>query len=239
MQRLSGLLLAGMILLVASLLTASAWQTTKRDEPHTLLAKSAHAAVEETPEYAHPNEPFQRTDDGKRYAVTIRQPDGPPRIELEQTDPLGRQGSVACSTCHSALPPNRNVRSGQDLDTFHQGMKFEHGNLTCYACHDPGGADMLRLADGSSVEYRDVMTLCSQCHGPQATAFAHGAHGGMNGFWDLSRGPQQRNNCVDCHAPHTPSFPKMLPTFKPKDRFLSAESGVSSPSGNGENHDSL
>ena len=63
------------------------------------------------------------------------------------------------------------------------------------------------------------MTLCSQCHGPQATAFEHGAHGGMNGYWDLTRGPQMKNNCIDCHDPHVPAYPKMIVGFKAKDRF--------------------
>jgi hypothetical protein len=64
-----------------------------------------------------------------------------------------------------------------------------------------------------------VMDLCGQCHGPQARDYAHGAHGGMTGYWDLSRGPRERNNCIDCHDPHAPAFPKVRPVFAPKDRF--------------------
>ena len=86
-------------------------------------------------------------------------------------------------------------------------------------------ADALRLADGTRLDFPDVMTLCAQCHGPQMTDYGHGAHGGMTGFWDKSRGPQEKLNCIDCHLPHTPQFPKMQPTFKPKDRFLSPEGG--------------
>jgi predicted CXXCH cytochrome family protein len=41
----------------------------------------------------------------------------------------------------------------------------------------------------------------------------------MNGHWDLTRGPQFKNNCVDCHDPHAPSFPKMIVGFNTKDRF--------------------
>ena len=86
---------------------------------------------------------------------------------------------------------------------------------------EPDGS--LRSADGRRIPYAEVMTLCSQCHGSQATAFAHGAHGGMTGFWDLSRGPQMKNNCIDCHDPHAPQFPKMVVEFKPRDRFLEGE----------------
>ncbi len=155
------------------------------------------------------------------FGVTIRRPPGPPRIELAGTDLQGRSGSVACSTCHAVRKPNLENVSAETLDEFHQGMTFDHGKIACYACHNPANSDSLRLADGRAVQYQDVMTLCSQCHGPQATAFAHGAHGGMNGYWDLTRGPQTKNNCVDCHDPHAPTYPKMIVGFKPKDRFNS------------------
>ena len=154
------------------------------------------------------------------FAVQIRRPTGPPLVELASGDPLGRVGQVACSTCHSVRKPNLENRDSSSLDEFHQGLKVGHGKLACYACHNPDDADSLRSADGSKISYQDVMQLCSQCHGPQATSFAHGAHGGMIGFWDLSQGPQIKNNCIDCHDPHSPSFPKMIVSFKPRDRFL-------------------
>jgi len=153
------------------------------------------------------------------FPVNVRAPSGPPRIELTGMDPQGRSGSVACSTCHAVRKPNTENVSAETLDEFHQGMTFNHGTITCYACHNPGDADSLRLANGTSVSYQNVMTLCSQCHGRQATAFSHGAHGGMSGHWDLTRGPQMKNNCIDCHDPHEPSYTKMIVGFKPKDRF--------------------
>ncbi len=169
----------------------------------------------------------QSSASGFRFATTIRRPSGPPTIELQQADPQGRRGSVACSTCHSVREPNYSTRVPADLDQFHQQMPMDHGKLACYACHHPGDADALRLADSTRVEYADVMTLCSQCHGTQARDYQHGAHGGMNGYWDLSRGPRTRNNCIDCHDPHVPKFPTMHPTFKPRDRFLEPHASVS------------
>ncbi|QDV62535.1 cytochrome c3 family protein [Crateriforma conspicua] len=155
----------------------------------------------------------------RTHPVIIRQPDGPPRVKLTGFDPQGRSGEVACSTCHSVRQPNLENKTPETLDEFHQGLVVNHGKLACYACHNPEDSDSLKLADGTKVAYQDVMTMCSQCHGPQATAFAHGAHGGMNGHWDLTRGPQMKNNCVDCHDPHSPAYPKMMVGFKPKDRF--------------------
>lgn len=187
----------------------------KRDDPLTPVSDTARLV----PAQARTQSPDSAAE---HFGVTIGRPDGPPRIQLAQVDPQGRAADVACSTCHSMREPNSLNRTPQDLDEFHQGMVFDHGKLTCYSCHNPSNSNTLRLADATAIEYRDVMDLCSQCHGTQATAFEHGAHGGMNGFWDLTRGPQQRNNCIDCHDPHSPSFPKMIPTFKPKDRFLSS-----------------
>ena len=128
--------------------------------------------------------------------------------------------SVACSTCHSTRPAVVANKQTSDLDEFHQGLAFSHNSLSCLSCHNPNDYDSLRLADGTSLAYENVMQLCAQCHGPQTRDYNHGAHGGMTGYWDLSRGPRERNNCVDCHHPHTPQFPKMKPTFKPRDRFL-------------------
>lgn len=155
-----------------------------------------------------------------RYPVTIHRPEGPPRVAVDTRDVFGNPVTVACANCHSIRTPNNNNRSPSDLDEFHRGMTFAHGTVSCFSCHNPRNYDTLRLADGTAVEYPDVMTLCAQCHGPQYRDYLHGAHGGMNGFWDLTRGPRIRNNCVDCHDPHAPAFPMMQPTFKTNDRFL-------------------
>ena len=156
----------------------------------------------------------------RKFAVTIRKPAGPPRVKTDRTDIHGHTVTVACSTCHSTRPANQQNTSVKDLNEFHRGMKFSHGKVSCLSCHNSNDYDALKLADGARVEFTEVMTLCAQCHGPQMTAYQHGAHGGMNGHWDLTRGPQVKNNCVDCHNPHVPQFPQMQPTFKPKDRFL-------------------
>jgi hypothetical protein len=153
-----------------------------------------------------------------QFPIHERRPAGPPLVGLVAAHTQGGAAHVACSTCHSVLPPNLE-NSAHELDQFHQGLQFNHGGLSCYACHHSENHDSLRLADGSSIAYPDVMTLCSQCHASQVTSYAHGAHGGMTGFWDLSRGPQSKNNCIDCHDPHSPGYPRMTVDFKPRDRL--------------------
>ncbi len=222
MPRIANLLFAGVVCLVASMLLVAVWQSGMRASSHAPRVDVARPApsnglvvdLVKDPVAGGPS-PASTTE----YSVITRKPAGPPRIELAGTDPQGRTGSVACSTCHSVRQSNLDNKTAQSLDEFHQGMTFNHGSIACYACHNPDDSDALRLADGSTVAYENVMTLCSQCHSKQAESFAHGAHGGMNGHWDLSRGPQMKNNCIDCHDPHAPSYPKMIVTFKPKDRF--------------------
>jgi len=199
---------------------------TKTAEPNA-PSPSASSPIIASPVNSDQEEPNQHG----RFSVTIRKPAGPPRVDLGAHNALGGHDAtgkpltVACSTCHATRSANITTRESADLDEFHQGMVFAHGNVTCISCHNPDNYDTLHLANGSSVEYSDVMTLCAQCHGPKTRDYKHGAHGGMNGYWDLSRGPRTRNNCVDCHAPHTPRFPVMKPTFKPRDRFLGDAKG--------------
>ncbi len=161
--------------------------------------------------------------DVELHPIFIRRPAGPPRVGTGVFDASGAEITIACSTCHASREPNFDNASGADLDLFHQGLTFRHGSITCLSCHDPGNYDALRLADGRRLEYPDVMTLCAQCHGPQARDYEHGIHGGMTGYWDRRKGPRTRNNCIDCHDPHAPQFPRMIPTFKPRDRFLTGE----------------
>ncbi len=137
----------------------------------------------------------------------------------------GREDETApirCATCH-ALRPNdyEPPASVDDLRPPHNGLTFEHGELACVSCHDRGAADDLHLASGEIVPMSEAMRLCAQCHGTQMRDYEHGAHGGMRGHWDLSRGPRERNHCVDCHDPHEPAFPTMQPLPGPNDRFTS------------------
>jgi|GEM_PF-1151017 len=129
----------------------------------------------------------------------------------------GAPAEVACATCHTTRTPVVATRQADDLDEFHQGLVMEHGELSCLSCHNPNNYDTLKLADGTSVGFENVMQLCAQCHGPQSRDYRNGSHGGMNGYWDLSRGPRQRNACIVCHDAHAPAYPQLMPVFPPKD----------------------
>jgi hypothetical protein len=155
-----------------------------------------------------------------RHPVVINRPAGPPRIATNQVDSLQGPVTVSCASCHANRESNSKTSKGSDLKEFHQSLNFKHGSLKCVSCHQQSDYNSLRLADGQSIPFTEVQSLCAQCHTPQARDYEHGAHGGMNGYWDLTRGGRQRKGCIDCHDPHSPAFPNMVPTFKSRDRFL-------------------
>lgn len=146
---------------------------------------------------------------------------GAPRVRTRAKE-NGKSVELPCSVCHDSRQPNTNNRASNQLDLFHQKLTFRHGSLSCLSCHARGDYDRLSLADGTRVRFTDVVRLCAQCHGPQYRDYSRGSHGGMTGYWDLSRGPRKRNICVDCHDPHTPAYPRVHPAPGPGDRFLGA-----------------
>lgn len=139
-------------------------------------------------------------------------------VPTGRVDALGRPERAACVTCHSLRRPASLPVSTNDLDEFHQGLRFEHGNLACSMCHVIGAQDNLHKADGSLIAMRDAMQLCAQCHGPQYRNYQHLSHGGMNGYWDPKSGGRVRNHCIDCHDPHFPRFQPTVPVLPPHDR---------------------
>lgn len=154
-----------------------------------------------------------------RHAVEIRKPAGPPVFHTGIKDANGKSKTMTCAECHVTRQPNPENRLGRTMAFFHQDLKGTHGNLSCVACHNPtDGNATLRLADGTALPYPEVMQLCAQCHGPQYRDYQHGAHGGMTGYWDLSKGGRTRANCIDCHNPHTPKYQPVQPAKGPNDR---------------------
>lgn len=153
-------------------------------------------------------------------------------IESPEKDGLERGIRVACSTCHGIRDAGAGFpAAASDLKEFHAGLTVQHGTLSCVSCHAnrTGGTPMLHLSDGTELGTADTLRLCAQCHGPKYQDYLHGSHGGMNGYWDLSRGSRLRNHCVDCHDPHVPKFQPSRPVLPPKDR-----SGA--PMGGGDPH---
>ncbi len=154
----------------------------------------------------------------KKFEVSVRSGAETPKVLAAALNYRGEASLVACSTCHTTRPAQVSTRSSEELTEFHQGLRYAHGGQSCLSCHNAENYDTLRKADGTPVAFPNVRELCAQCHGPQHRDFLNGTHGGMNGHWDLTRGPRSRNTCTDCHDAHAPAYPQLMPVFAPKDR---------------------
>ncbi|MEQ1826745.1 MAG: hypothetical protein ABL921_12400 [Pirellula sp.] len=154
------------------------------------------------------------------FVTKIRRHSTPDGVSTSHADAKGNPITLQCAACHSMRHVNRELSQTQELNEFHQKLRFSHGTLTCTSCHNSTeNYATLRLANGASVAFEDSMDLCAQCHGSQYRDYQHGAHGGMQGYWDLSRGDRIKNHCQHCHDPHVPNFPKFQPVTGPRDRF--------------------
>lgn len=162
----------------------------------------------------------------QRFATSVRTPAKLSSIETGRHSGAVQELRVGCATCHFLRPTAALPASTAELDQFHRGLTLTHGQLRCASCHVPGQVDRLALAGGATVPMSEVMSLCGQCHGPQLRDYQHGAHGGMRGHWDLSRGPRTRQNCVDCHDPHAPVYVGGQPAPGPRDRFLESRTAA-------------
>ncbi|HET9953696.1 MAG TPA: hypothetical protein VFQ61_04315 [Polyangiaceae bacterium] len=181
--------------------------------------------------------PRARAPSAARYPVEIRRPAKLSSIETGRADALGREQRVPCVTCHSLGVRRPVPESSAELEEFHRGLSIEHGSLRCASCHSAEGAELLKLADGRSLPITDSIEKCGECHGPQYRDYRHGAHGGMLGYWDLSRGGRLRNTCVDCHDPHIPKPPPVMPVLPPRDRSSTAHSVQPVAEARGAAHD--
>ncbi|MFA5506658.1 MAG: hypothetical protein WC314_03415 [Vulcanimicrobiota bacterium] len=156
--------------------------------------------------------------DAPKQTVEIHQPKTLGSVDTFLKDHVDTPLGVSCRTCHGTAQKGALISQDAPAD-FHKNLQVMHGAQSCNACHDEDRS-RLHLADGTLLDFDQVMTLCAQCHGPQYRDYQNGSHGGMEGYWDLRRGERKRNNCVDCHTAHQPAYPQVMPVHPPKDRFL-------------------
>ncbi len=151
------------------------------------------------------------------FASVVEAPTTLGVVDTPLRDVHGTPIGVGCATCHGPTPEQS--WAATPGEPFHTGVALRHGENACDHCH-AADRTLLKLADGETLSFGESIRLCGQCHGTQKRDFDHGAHGGMNGWWDLRRGPRTRNHCVACHAPHTPAYEPVMPVHPPRDRYL-------------------
>ena len=127
-----------------------------------------------------------------------------------------------CYACHEKnKPPVLGYDEHQNLliPKEHSNIVMGHGqhgrNNNCFNCHNESNLKLLQTRDGRQLTFADSTPLCGSCHGPTYRDWEAGAHGRISGYWDRALGPFKRQNCVNCHDPHSPKFPPRKPAPGP------------------------
>lgn len=138
-------------------------------------------------------------------------PDTEKKMEVQVPPPPFSEGIFPCSECHADMETNPERR---ELEDMHDDIDLKHDeqNRWCLDCHDAKNRDMLHLADGRLVDFKESYKLCGQCHGPKLRDWRKGVHGRRTGAWN---GQKRYLLCAHCHNPHAPRFKKLKPEPAP------------------------
>ncbi len=133
-------------------------------------------------------------------------------MDLQMPPPPFSEGIFPCTECHADMEVNLNRR---ELEDFHDDIILKHDeqNRWCFDCHDANNRDMLHLASGQLIDFKESYKLCGQCHGLKLRDWRAGVHGRRTGNWN---GQKQYLLCAHCHNPHAPRFEKMKPEAPPE-----------------------
>lgn len=127
-----------------------------------------------------------------------------------------------CYACHEkGKAPILRYDTNQNLiiPKEHGNIVMHHGsherNNNCFNCHDELNLELLQTRDKRELKLSDSTPLCGSCHGPTYRDWEAGVHGRTSGFWDRGQGAYDREDCVNCHNPHSPKFPGRKPAPGP------------------------
>jgi len=127
-----------------------------------------------------------------------------------------------CYACHErGKPPPLRFDEHQNLliPREHSDIVMGHGehgrNNNCFNCHNETNLELLQTRDGRVLKFQDSPQLCGSCHGPTYEDWEAGAHGRISGYWDRELGLIKRQDCVNCHNPHSPTFQGRKPAPGP------------------------
>jgi len=136
-----------------------------------------------------------------------------------------------CYTCHEkGKKPVLKYDDKQQLiiPDEHSDVVMGHGthgrNNNCFNCHDDENLEQLQPRDGRALKFEQSTMLCGSCHGPTYRDWEAGMHGRTSGYWNRTKegteqgkfdGPFKKQDCVNCHNPHSPKFPGRQPAPPP------------------------
>jgi hypothetical protein len=133
------------------------------------------------------------------------------KMDIQVPPPPFSEGIFPCSQCHNKdLKPNPQRRKLEMHDDIV--LNHDEKHRWCLDCHDLQNRDMLHLASGQLLDFKESYLLCGQCHGEKFRDWEKGVHGKRTGSWN---GQKQYLLCVNCHNPHSPRFKKLKPEPPP------------------------
>ena len=197
-QRIVPLSLAGLVISIGVILYA---QDSKPEEEKTEVSSSEAVSGKSKVREAR-LQPYFGQDEDEHLDKT------PPRLVMGLD--LKRMGwTYNCMACHAHVAQ---IRYHREQKFEHENIDLNHGNNRyCLNCHHPDNRNAFVDYDGSEIAEANVTQLCAKCHGPKYRDWEAGVHGRQNGYWDVSRGPQYKLRCIQCHDPHSPAFKPIKP----------------------------
>lgn len=126
--------------------------------------------------------------------------------EVKLKTPTPKPIYQQCTDCHrkknfESIPkeyqPKRN----------HENLSLKHGNkeISCNFCHDKNNFNLLMQTEEKST-FLGPSGTCKQCHVEEYEDWSKGIHGKRSGGW---KGERVQFHCIECHNPHSVTFPKM------------------------------
>ena len=124
---------------------------------------------------------------------------------------LRREGffQYTCNECHRVFDT---VEGRKSRVAEHVDLKLNHGsNDNCLNCHHKTNRDAYVAHDGKEIPSDRPEELCSQCHGMIYRDWKVGIHGRARGSWNRDEEGWHSLVCTECHDPHDPKFPELVP----------------------------
>jgi hypothetical protein len=134
-------------------------------------------------------------------------------LTLELGARVGSPGisQYPCSACHVDGDVKADIDRVADAHHDIQPLHPHETGASCTGCHAPDNVELLVLGSGERATLDHAYRLCAQCHSPQVTDWAAGAHGKRLDGW---QGRRVVMGCADCHDPHRPALDRRIP-FRP------------------------